>query len=129
MDSGRILIVDDELILRESLARWLERDGHKVTTAANGEEGLELIKNDPFDIMLADIKMPGMSGIELYHCIQATDPALAQRILFITGDVLQKTTRDFFAQTKMHYIAKPFTIEQLKKEINRIFSSAMAYHI
>ena len=65
MSTTKILIVDDELIMRESLAGWLERDGHDVDTVASGEEALEKIKDTKFDIMLVDIKMEGMSGLEL----------------------------------------------------------------
>ena len=65
MSKTRIMIVDDELIIRESLAGWLERDGHHVETAASGEQALEKIADAPYDIMLVDIKMEGMSGLDL----------------------------------------------------------------
>ena len=61
MGSAKILIVDDELIMRESLAGWLQRDGHTIDTAPSGEEALEKLKGARFDIMLVDIKMEGMS--------------------------------------------------------------------
>ncbi|MFZ1954826.1 MAG: response regulator, partial [Desulfobacterales bacterium] len=62
MSDTKILIVDDELIMRESLADWLARDGYTVETAASGEDALEKLKTSRFDIMLVDIKMGGMSG-------------------------------------------------------------------
>ncbi|MBT6612607.1 MAG: response regulator, partial [Deltaproteobacteria bacterium] len=65
MATTRILIVDDELIIRESLGGWLERDGYSVSKAASGEEALDMIRKIYFDILLVDIKMGGMSGIEL----------------------------------------------------------------
>jgi len=63
-----------------------------------------------------------MDGMELYHHIEATDPALAQRVIFITGDLMETTTKDFLNKTKAPHIAKPFDIEQLKKDINHILS-------
>ena len=64
MSGTKILIIDDEEIMRESLAGWLARDGYFVDTAASGEESLEKIKKTRFDILLVDIKMEGMSGLE-----------------------------------------------------------------
>jgi len=66
MGNAKILIVDDELILRESLAGWLQRDGHETNTAASGEEALEKVKDTRFDILLVDIKMEGMSGASMF---------------------------------------------------------------
>lgn len=62
MAQTRILIVDDELVIRESLAGWLKRDGYEVGTAAGGEEALDLLKQKGFDILLLDIQLDGMSG-------------------------------------------------------------------
>jgi len=59
---AKILIVDDEMIMRESLGGWLERDGHHVEKTASGEEALEILKDSRFDILLVDIKMEGMRG-------------------------------------------------------------------
>jgi len=74
------------------------------------------------DRILLDIKLPGMSGIELCRRLEAIDPALAQRVIFITGDLMETTTKDFLNKTKAPHIAKPFDIEQLKKDINHILS-------
>ena len=57
MSKTRIMVVDDEMIIRESLAGWLERDGYKVDTAASGETALEMLASAPYDIKLVDIKM------------------------------------------------------------------------
>ena len=65
LSKGKILVVDDELIMRESLHSWLEEDGMEVHTAESGEEGLEMAKKENFDVMLVDLKMPGMDGIQL----------------------------------------------------------------
>ncbi|MEJ2221035.1 MAG: sigma-54 dependent transcriptional regulator [Desulfobacterales bacterium] len=74
MSKIKILIVDDELIMRESLAGWLERDGHIVQTAVSGEEALEKVKETQFDIFLVDIKMEGISGLDVLRSVKETDP-------------------------------------------------------
>ena len=62
---GRILIIDDEASLRQTMARILQRAGYDVTTAENGGDGLALIEDHPFDLVYSDIRMPDMSGLEL----------------------------------------------------------------
>ena len=119
---AKILVVDDETCILNFLKRVLTEQGYQVETVDRAHKALERLNSEKYDLILLDIKLPGMSGIELYRRIQAMDPALAQRVMFITGDVMEKTTRDFFAQTKVPHIAKPFNIEQLKRDINSILT-------
>jgi len=83
MGATRVLVVDDELIMRESLAGWLERDGYEVEKAPSGEEALERSKSSRYDILIVDIKMEGMSGLELLKHINENDPEVA--IVMITA--------------------------------------------
>ncbi len=126
---AKILVIDDEPSTLEFLKRLLPEEGYHVETVDRAHKALERLSSEKYDLILLDVKMPGMSGIKLYHRIQAMDPAQAQRIMFITGDVMETTTRDFFAQTGVAHIAKPFTIGQLKKGVNHMLSRAMAYHV
>jgi sigma-B regulation protein RsbU (phosphoserine phosphatase) len=71
--SGRILVVDDNLINRELLARHLERQGHKIRAAADGASALELLKSEEFDIMILDVMMPGMNGYQILEQIRANE--------------------------------------------------------
>jgi len=73
---GHILIIDDEASLRRTMARILQREGYEVTTAANGEEGLKLVSEQPFDLVYSDIRMPDMSGLELLRTVHAKFPDL-----------------------------------------------------
>ncbi len=73
-----------------------------------------------YSLILLDIKMPGMNGIELYERIQGTAQSLARRVVFITGDVLGAETTAFLSKTEAPYVIKPFDVEQLKSEIGRI---------
>jgi PAS domain S-box-containing protein len=115
---AKILVVDDEPAILTFLRRLLTEWGHSVETINNADAALERLKTERYSLILLDIKLPGMSGIELYHHIEEIAPALTRRIMFITGDVMEIATRDFLDKTKAPHITKPLNIEMLKKTIN-----------
>ena len=118
--AARILIVDDEPTILEFLSHLLAAEGHQVETVDNSRDALEMIKNRRYSLILSDIKLPDMSGIELYQHIQKIAPSLTKRVIFITGDVNGTNTSKFLTENKAHYITKPFNIKQLKEELNRV---------
>ena len=93
MGSTKILIVDDELIMRESLAGWLERDGHAVQTASSGEDALEMLKESRFDILLVDIKMEGISGLDVLRQVKENDPDVAVVMITAYGSIHPEPSR------------------------------------
>jgi PAS domain S-box-containing protein len=119
----RILVVDDERVVREFISKALTEEGHQVETVDNAEDALKMVKNKNYRIILLDVKMPGMSGIELYKRFQKMDPALARRVVFVTGDVMGARTLAFLAKAKSPYITKPFDGKQLNIVVNRVFSN------
>ncbi len=126
LTEARILVVDDEPINLQYLSQMLTQEGHGVETADNAGDALKKIEEGGYDLLLLDIKMPGMSGMELYKRIQKTVPSLAGRVVFITGDVMGSDTMDFLTRTKSSYITKPVDIEQLKRDIGRILSESIS---
>jgi len=120
---AKILVVDDEVINLQLISSVLAGEGHEVETVDNAGDALEMIKKGGYDLFLLDIKMPGMSGKELYKVIQDIAPALADRVVFVTGDILGKGTRDFLSKTGAPYINKPFDNEELKRMVNRVLAS------
>jgi PAS domain S-box-containing protein len=118
----RILVVDDEPVVREFISKVLTEEGHQVETVDNAEDALKKVYSKTYRIILLDIKMPGMSGIELYKRFQKMDPALARRVVFVTGDVMGARTLAFLARAKPPYITKPFDGKQLNIAVNRIFN-------
>jgi len=116
---AKILVVDDEAAILTFLNRLLTEWGHSVETINNADTALEKLRTERYSLVLLDIKLPGMSGIELYHHIEEIAPALARRVMFVTGDVMQSATRSFLEKTGAPYITKPLDIEVLKKTINR----------
>ncbi len=119
---ARILVVDDEPVIRDFLSHVLTDEGHEVETVDNADDALEKVETERYSLILLDIKMPGMSGIELYNHFKKTAQSLARRVVFITGDVMGADTTAFLSRTKALRIDKPFDAEQLKKEINRILA-------
>jgi PAS domain S-box-containing protein len=124
-DGAKILVVDDETVILDLLKDVLTEDGYEVETADRTCAALERLHSKKYDLILLDIKLPVMSGIELYRHIESVNPALAQRVVFITGDVMETSTKDFLDKTGVSYIAKPFDIELLKQQINHILAKAL----
>ncbi|MCU0560422.1 MAG: sigma-54 dependent transcriptional regulator [Desulfobacterales bacterium] len=118
MNHSRILIVDDELIMRESLAGWLERDGHEVATAASGEEGLERCRQRRFDILLVDIKMEGISGLEVLRRVKESDPDSAVVMITAYGSI--RTAIEAMKNGAFDYLLKPFDPNELGVLIEKI---------
>jgi PAS domain S-box-containing protein len=118
---GRILVVDDESGVREFIVRALTRTGHSVDTASDAREALDRIDAGVvFDVIFVDIRMPGMSGLELYQHILDNIPALAGRVVFITGDVMGMDVSAFLSKHHLPHLAKPFQIEHLRETVDTI---------
>ncbi len=120
MDRIKILIVDDELIMRESLGAWLERDGYAVTTAESGESALALLKDTLFDIVFLDIKMEGMSGLEVLEQVKQSDPEV--EVVMITAYGSISTAIEAMKKGAFDYLLKPFDPDALGVLIDRIIS-------
>ena len=120
-NKGRILVVDDEAGVRNLTEKVLTSLGHSVDTISDANSALELIDaGTVYDVILSDIRMPGMNGIELYTLIIKKMPEMKNRIIFITGDVMGIDTKTFLKQNNLPFLAKPFDIELLKEQVNAI---------
>jgi PAS domain S-box-containing protein len=122
VDGASILVVDDEPAILQFLTRVLTEEGHQVETVDNAAEALERLGSKRYRLILLDIKLPEVSGIELYKRIQQMAKSLAKRVVFITGDIIGEDTKNFLTRTKALCITKPFDTEQLKKDINDILT-------
>jgi two-component system NtrC family sensor kinase len=118
--SRRVLVVDDEQSILALLRDVLAADGHRVDTARNGEEALTHLKEHGYDLLITDIKMPGMGGQELYQQVKQIDSELAKNTVFITGDTVSPETRTFLQKIQNVCLAKPFKIREVRDTLNRL---------
>ena len=121
---ARIMVVDDEPIILAFLKGVLGGEGYDVEAVSSGREALKKIGSKEYGLILSDIKLPGLSGAELYDEIGKIAPSLQKRVMFITGDVTSYDAMEFLKRTKVPYVTKPFDIARLKKEVKRVIISA-----
>ncbi|MBI9086273.1 MAG: FAD-dependent oxidoreductase [Desulfobacterales bacterium] len=116
----RILVVDDEPIVRDSLKEWLEDEGFFVATAESGQAALALLAETPFHLMLTDIKMPGMDGVDLLKAAHETFPDLA--VLMMTAYATVDTAVEAMKIGAQDYLIKPFDPEVMIPKIVGIYA-------
>jgi two-component system response regulator PilR (NtrC family) len=111
----RILVVDDELSMREFLSILLEREGYEVAVAASAQEALRTMESAPFDLVLSDVNMPGLSGIQLLARIKEKSPETA--VLMLTAFSAADQAVEAMKLGAYDYICKPFKNEEIKQLI------------
>jgi DNA-binding NtrC family response regulator len=114
---GHILVVDDEPVQALLAAEILTPEGHDVETAHSGAEALEKLASRPFDLILADLMMPGMDGFDLMRQVGETWPDLP--VIFLTGNDDVTSAVQAIKEGAENYLTKPFDIDQLRFVINR----------
>jgi DNA-binding NtrC family response regulator len=110
-DKMHIMVVDDELIIRESFSLWFQKSGHFVETAESGFKALERLEKDAFDVLFVDIKMPGMDGIQLLEKVKETYPNTFVVIITAFGTI--ETAVKAMKLGASDYLLKPFKPQQL----------------
>ena len=120
MKNAKILVVDDESSVRGFIDKVLTRSGCSVDTTGDPKEALDKLAGATYDALIIDIRMPGMSGPELYARILERTPALAKRVIFITGDAMGTDVKAFLTQNSLSYLAKPFDIKALEAKVSSI---------
>ncbi len=119
MTGEKILIVDDEEGMRKLLGRVLAKNGYESVTAANGNEALRLIESEQFDLVITDIKMPGMDGLQLLQELKEFDPALP--IIVITAYGTVESAVQALRAGAYDYITKPFENDEIKLTVAKAF--------
>ena len=114
----RIILAEDDESMRGFLERALERAGYDVVSFANGAEAFERLEQEPFTLLLTDIVMPRMDGIELARRASELDPDL--KIMFITGFAAVTLNSD--APKDARVLSKPFHLRDLVREVDRLLS-------
>ncbi|MBC7741479.1 MAG: response regulator [Bdellovibrionaceae bacterium] len=115
---SRILIVDDEFIFSSVLEEVL-LDDHEVFTAESGTLALALVnQGQRFNVIISDIYMPSMGGIELYKAIKNIDPKQAERIIFVSAESSTASTQAFLKSIPNKKLVKPFKLKELRVLMN-----------
>ena len=112
MAAGRIFVVDDEESIREFFEIMLKREGYEVLTASNGAEALEVLKKQAVDLIISDIQMPELSGLELLTKVREMDPEMA--MIMITAFGSTETAVEAMKLGAFDYVTKPFKIDEVK---------------
>ena len=110
----KILIVEDEPAICDLCCQALSSEGFEVDIAVSGEIAQDMIEKKQYDFCLIDIRAPVMNGEELYQWLRESHPALANRVMFTTGDVMSRDTLSFLEQTARPFLTKPFTLDEAK---------------
>jgi PAS domain S-box-containing protein len=124
----RVLIVDDEAAIRTAIRRYLERRGWEVEEAKNGNEALELLgldsgatepRSSRYDALVTDLRMPGVSGMDIHDQLAAADPAGLEKLIVISGDTASAEVAEFIARLRQPIIQKPFDMRALADLLDR----------
>jgi signal transduction histidine kinase len=121
----RILAVDDEPTVLRALQRLLERH-HEVVTAGDGQAALALARSGQFDVLLCDLAMPDMSGVELAERIAAESPALASRTIFLTGGAFTPSARSAVDHGRHIVVDKPFSLQSLTAALESLLTGSVS---
>ena len=117
-----ILVIDDEAAILESTARVLRYQDYQVDTESDGAAALQRLQRQRYDLILCDVRMPGMSGVEFYQQLQKVPGRgrSPEPMLFITGDAVSPATREFLEETRISYLSKPFDLDQLLRAVSQM---------
>jgi signal transduction histidine kinase/CheY-like chemotaxis protein len=124
--ASRILVVDDEGPIRALTREILGSAGYIVDLAANGAEALHHLEQQPYDLVVADLRMPGMSGVELREAICDRWPALCDRVLFVTGDIHGAQGGSALERQGVRYLEKPFSTGALINTVREALQAVEA---
>lgn len=118
----KILVIDDEEIIIKSLSKLLEKNGYEVFVAKNGQDAIIMIEEEDFNLILADIRMPGMNGVEVVTDIYKNQTGKGKSkipTIFITGYTDEMIEKKAKALAPAAYLYKPFDMEQMLDKIKK----------
>jgi two-component system NtrC family sensor kinase len=121
-----VLVVDDETALRNALLRFLGRRGIRGEGVSDGAEALRVLQQRDFDVIISDVRMPGMSGRELLERLQRDRPDLVPRVVFSTGDTFAPDTAALLKESGVPTVTKPFDFAMLERVIRDVVTRVTA---
>ena len=125
---GALLVVDDEEPIADLVRDVLEAQGWTVSSAKEGSEALRLVAQRRFDVLLVDMKMPGMDGQTFYEVLRKSHPELARRVVFSTGDAGSDGTSQFLDTAGNPVLGKPYDLRSLVETVSRVAGGSTQVH-
>jgi signal transduction histidine kinase/CheY-like chemotaxis protein len=119
---GAVLVVDDEAALAAAVSAALQDAGYSVEQASDGEQALIRVQSRPFDLVICDLKMPRVDGRTFYGMLLTAKPALAARVIFVTGDVAGTDAEKFLEESGCRWLAKPFRLADLVRAAKEVLA-------
>lgn len=119
----RVLVIDDEEDILTLVQEALGAQGYEVQVSKDGESALSELNANHFDLAICDWKMPGMTGRQIYERLRASNPKICQRMIFITGDVVNPEMRSFLKNERRPCLAKPFTFPEFQEAVDGVLAA------
>jgi signal transduction histidine kinase/FixJ family two-component response regulator len=116
----RVLVVEDEPTVARLIADVLEEEGMQVDVLLDGRDALDRASRQSFDLVICDMKMPGLDGQHFYKSLERSGNPLRERFLFVTGDIIAAQTREFLERHHLPHVAKPFRVEELTEKVHGV---------
>jgi len=116
----KLLLVDDEVELAQTLADLLEPEGHTIDIAANGAIAMEKLRKTSFDAIVSDLRMPVMDGPALFEALEHELPSYLKRIIYVTGDTLSSHVQDFLSNHPVPVVEKPYRLKDIRRTLDEL---------
>jgi signal transduction histidine kinase/ActR/RegA family two-component response regulator len=122
--SGNVLVVEDEDPLRDALTEVLHGLGHRVVGARTGSEALSRLRERTWDLVMLDLRLPDVDGQSVWERALAPNLRLADRVVFMTGDIMSAETQGFLAEARRPFLLKPFTMDEVGRVVSEVLATA-----
>ena len=119
---AHVLVVEDEPTVARLIADVLEDEGMQVEVLLDGRQALDCAARQTFDLVICDMKMPGLDGQHFYKSLERSGNPLRERFLFVTGDIIAAQTREFLELNHLPHVAKPFRVEELTEKVHDVLA-------
>jgi signal transduction histidine kinase/CheY-like chemotaxis protein len=123
MASGDVLVVEDEEPLREALTEVLHGLGHRVVGATTGYEALSRLRERTWDLVMLDLRLPDVDGQVVWERALSSDSRLADRVVFMTGDIMSGETQGFLEEARRPFLLKPFTMDDVGRVVSEVLAT------
>jgi len=119
----KILVIEDEPFIGRVCTKTLTAEGFEVDVASNGLIALEMFGKKKYDLIFSDVRTPEMNGIEFYKRIKQQNPAIANHIIFTSGDVMSPDVKEFMSTNQNPFLPKPFMPDELRAIVRQTLSN------